>query len=78
MIIQTLTKPCCETNSCEQTTAKVFDWTVAVTLLVLGILGAMGAIRLSPAFSYAFLGAGTVYTIMMILSLLSCSIRCKN
>jgi len=55
-------------DRCVSNTAIALDWIVAVALLIIGILGATGAINMVPALTYSFLGAGCVYTVVMIIS----------
>lgn len=54
-------------DRCVNNTAKALDWVAALTLLVLGILGACNILAFSTAASYGFLGAGIIYTATMIL-----------
>lgn len=66
-------------NSCVRNTAFALDWIAALALLIIGILGACGVLHLAPALTYSFLGAGVVYTIVMIMhSSLQLKIRCSN
>ena len=55
-------------DKCVHNTAKLLDWVTAVALLVIGVLGVFGVMPLAPALTYSFLGAGIVYTIVMLLS----------
>ena len=77
MIIQRLASKCCSPDATGMRIAQVLDWITALALLIIGALGASGVLALSPAVAYSLLGAGVVYTIMMLLSI-SREIRCST
>lgn len=68
MIIQSIVVDMCScSDTCARNTAKTLDWVTAVALLVIGILAATGVLSLSPPLTYSFIGAGVVYTLVMLL-----------
>ncbi len=78
MIITRIAENCCENTACARNTGRALDWAIALTLLVVGILAAVNVIHLPVPVTYAFIGAGVVYTVGMIIHetlLLSCGKR---
>ncbi|NGX60977.1 MAG: hypothetical protein K940chlam9_00454 [Chlamydiae bacterium] len=65
-------------KGCSRNTTITLDWITAIALLTLGILGAVGVLSISPPVSYAFIGAGSVYTATMILNRLTCCVGLHN
>lgn len=80
MIIQHLASMCISKNDrCVHNTAKALDWIAALTLLVIGILGACGVLGFAAALTYSFLGAGVVYTMVMLLqSSIDIKVQCTG
>ena len=68
MIIQNIAGMWNNNDRCVHNTAKALDWAIALTLLVVGILGVCGVMGTTCALAYSFLGAGVVYTAVMLLS----------
>jgi hypothetical protein len=66
-------------SECVHNAAKALDWITAIALLIIGILAACNVIALSAAIAYSFLGAGIVYTLVMIMNQsLDCYMNCSG